>query len=305
MFSLPEQHDVLQGQVSFQKTGNELKVTASDGSIISYANGFNVGTGEIVRFEQPSSNSRVLNKIGGVPSQIDGKLFGNGQVYLVNPSGVIFGANSVVEVNKLHAIAGSYSSEDFTKSLENYSSLSNSVENYGSITAKEVVLAGNTVKNNGSILAENGIVVFGAGDGLMVETENSDLRVDLFQNFVAPLGSVSDIAGHAVLQSGIVKSSDLKINGGTIVLSGEIKSEKLAIGNFASLDGTSGSVIARELNLASAQNDIASSVDLTSPSHEIGQIKVAGNYNSIKVRTSGTLNMGELKSRYILRIKLI
>ena len=200
----------------------------------------------------------------------------------------------MVEVNKLHAIAGAYSSEDFTQGLENYSSLSNSVENYGSITAKEVVLAGNTVKNNGSILAENGIVVFGAGDGLMVETENSDLRVDLFQNFVAPLGSVSDIAGHAVLQSGIVKSSDLKINGGTIVLSGEIKSEKLAIGNFASLDGTSGSVIARELNLASAQNDIASSVDLTSPSHEIGQIKVTGNYNSVKVRTSGTLNMGEL-----------
>ena len=65
LFSLPEQHDVLQGQVSFQKTGNELKVTASDGSVISYANGFNVGTGEIVRFEQPSSNSRVLNRIGG------------------------------------------------------------------------------------------------------------------------------------------------------------------------------------------------------------------------------------------------
>ena len=64
------------------------------------------------------------------------------------------------------------------------------------------------------------------------------------------------------------------------------------IGNFASLDGTSGSVVAKELNLV-AQNDIASLVDLTSP-HEIGQIKVAGNYNSIKVRTSGTLNMGEL-----------
>ena len=104
--ALPDQREVTKGNVSFDEIGKELKITASDGAVISYSNGFNIGADETVRFLQPSSNARVLNQIyGSSPSEINGQLIANGAVYLVNEAGVIFGQSAVVEVGKLQALS--------------------------------------------------------------------------------------------------------------------------------------------------------------------------------------------------------
>ena len=75
---------------------------------------FSVAEDETVRFVQPSEQSRVLNRVTGASvSSINGNILANGQVYLVNPSGIIFGTGAVVEAARLHAISGVLSNDDF------------------------------------------------------------------------------------------------------------------------------------------------------------------------------------------------
>ena len=65
---------------------------------------FNIGSQNSVRFDQPTSTSVALNNIHqSDPSKIMGSLTANGQVYLVNQNGFVFGPNSQVNVNSLVA----------------------------------------------------------------------------------------------------------------------------------------------------------------------------------------------------------
>ncbi|WP_366904439.1 filamentous haemagglutinin family protein [Methylovulum sp.] len=65
---------------------------------------FNVGAKNKVEFNQPNSSSIALNRIfQGAPSEILGKITANGQIYLYNQNGFVFGKDSVVNVNTLVA----------------------------------------------------------------------------------------------------------------------------------------------------------------------------------------------------------
>jgi filamentous hemagglutinin family protein len=66
---------------------------------------FNIGSSASVNFVQPSSTSAVLNRVGTASglSQIYGNLTANGQVYIINPNGILFGKGSTVNVNSLVA----------------------------------------------------------------------------------------------------------------------------------------------------------------------------------------------------------
>jgi filamentous hemagglutinin family protein len=68
---------------------------------------FNVGSGEAVRFVQPSANALSINRISDPNgSKILGKLSANGQVWLINPAGVFFGPGAQVNVGGLVADHG-------------------------------------------------------------------------------------------------------------------------------------------------------------------------------------------------------
>ena len=72
---------VRRGNVSFSQDGNRLIVRASNGAIIEYDR-LSVEAGQIMQFIQPSSSSRVLNRVTGSElTRIDGTLLSNGIVY--------------------------------------------------------------------------------------------------------------------------------------------------------------------------------------------------------------------------------
>ncbi|MDH4479337.1 MAG: filamentous hemagglutinin family protein [Rhodoferax sp.] len=69
-------------------------------------NSFNIGKDATVQFQMPSSTARVLNNVTGgalTPTQINGILNANGQVYIYDPRGIVFGQGSQVNVNSLVA----------------------------------------------------------------------------------------------------------------------------------------------------------------------------------------------------------
>jgi filamentous hemagglutinin family protein len=298
-FALPPADPAqIAGEVStFAPTAKELQITASDGAILHHLS-FDVAADETVRFIQPGADARVLNRITGAgPSRIDGQLLGNGHVYIVNPAGVIFGSSSTVEVGKLHAIAGVLADQDFLAGLDRYSSLSGEIQNQGSITAGEVVLAGATLSNSGRIIAPDGLVVLAAGSGLEVASANDSVTVSLespapgSENAGALL-SVGDLAGQALWNSGVVEASRLEIHASTMVVSGQTTAQSVNVGSFSSLVQTEGSLNADSLTLSGgADSGEAATVVMTSVSNRIPDLRPSGTFEELAVRSSGSMQV--------------
>lgn len=75
---------------------------------------FNIGADGKVVFEQPGSKSVALNRVlGSDGSSIMGKIESNGQVFIINPNGVIFGKDSKVNVGGLVASTLDISDQNF------------------------------------------------------------------------------------------------------------------------------------------------------------------------------------------------
>lgn len=160
----PDDPVVVRGSASFQRAGDLTTIRVSDNAIINYRQ-FNIAAPETVRFIQPGSDARVLNRITGAsPTRIEGTLLANGQVFLVNPAGVLFGKNSVVNVGSLIAAAGHLSDQEFLSGTPRITGLSGPVVNEGVIRGGRVVLAGQSVVNLGSIVSPEGLVAMVAGD---------------------------------------------------------------------------------------------------------------------------------------------
>src|ERR1700733_14469818 len=75
---------------------------------------FSIGSNEYVQFVQPNSSSVVLNRvIGSNPSSIFGAIKANGQVFLINPNGILFAPGSTLDVSSLTASTLDISDADF------------------------------------------------------------------------------------------------------------------------------------------------------------------------------------------------
>ena len=141
----PAGEEVQAGEVSFARDGNVTRITASDGSIIDYTS-FDILAIETVEFIQPDEAARVLNRVlDGSSTEIDGSLLANGRVYIVNPAGISFGGEAIINVGALIAAAGDVSNEDFLAGVDQFTELAGSVLNEGSIESGSVTLLGRTV----------------------------------------------------------------------------------------------------------------------------------------------------------------
>ncbi len=173
----PEGAEIVNGTATFVHNGVLTRIWVSDGAIINYAS-FNIATGETVRFIQPGANARVLNRIlGAEPTRIDGNLISNGQVYMVNPAGVVFGQGAVVNVGALYAAAANISDQDFVAGNNHFTGASGSVVNHGYISSDFVALIGGRVANHGQIKVGDGAVVMAAGEDILIGERFGSLYV--------------------------------------------------------------------------------------------------------------------------------
>ena len=81
-----------------------LNQAAGSTNAIGTWQSFNLASNEILDINQPSSTSNLLFRINDAnPSQIFGQINANGQLYLINHNGIIFGAGSQINTHALIA----------------------------------------------------------------------------------------------------------------------------------------------------------------------------------------------------------
>ena len=98
--------------------GNKMTINQYTNQAILNWQSFNIGKENTVQFKQPSSSAVALNRIfQDDPSRIFGKLTANGQVYLLNQNGFVFGRDSQVNVNTLVASTLDISDETFQRGV--------------------------------------------------------------------------------------------------------------------------------------------------------------------------------------------
>jgi filamentous hemagglutinin family protein len=143
---------------------------------------FDVEWNETVNFIQPNNTSIVLNRvIGDEGSRIFGKINANGQVFIVNSNGIVFGKGSVLNVGGLVASGLSIDPTSFINGDLTFNHKANSkgtVENSGIINAASggsVALIGLQVKNHGLIYANLGSVALAAGKQAVLTFDNTGL----------------------------------------------------------------------------------------------------------------------------------
>ena len=158
---LPEGGHAVYGDGTFDNSqANILNIhQATDKAIFEY-NNFSIGAGNTVNFLQPGSSSVALNRVtGGSISEIFGALNANGNIFLINPNGILFGAGSSVNVGGLVASSLDINNEDFIAGRYHFANqglTSAFVINQGTITAADggsVSLLGGAVRNEGTIQA--------------------------------------------------------------------------------------------------------------------------------------------------------
>src|SRR5574338_441931 len=158
--TLPTGGQYAYGSGSIAQQGDtKLQVTqTTDKGTINW-NSFSIGSSAWVNFTQPSASSITLNRVLGTnPSEIFGRMTANGQVFLSNPSGVLFAPGASVDVGALFATTLPISEQDANAGRYNrWSNPGNSgaVVNQGSIITAHgyTALAGPQVRNDGLIVA--------------------------------------------------------------------------------------------------------------------------------------------------------
>jgi filamentous hemagglutinin family protein len=141
--------------------GNVLQVTNSPNSIIHWQS-FSIGTTDTTRFVQQSATSAVLNRVVAPnPSEILGTLQSNGRVFLINPSGILFGGGSIVDVAGMVASSLNLTDTNFLAGKLIFDPVpgAGSVTNQGYIstaTGGHVLLVGPAVSNGGVINTPQG-----------------------------------------------------------------------------------------------------------------------------------------------------
>ena len=230
--ALPSGETIVVGSAMFDRTvANQLTVNQDAGiPLITNWSSFDVGSSSKVVFNQPSATSIAINRVtGGSASEIFGQVTANGQLVLVNPNGITFGAGSQVSAAAITASVMDINDIDVLLSNMNYSrgSATGTIDNQGSLTATagSVVLLAPTVKNSGTISASGGNAALINADAVSLTAPDPSIT------------TASSITG-LIQQSGNITATQVSSVGGKILLTGDTSQAASQIQLAGTLDAT-------------------------------------------------------------------
>ena len=238
----PVNPSVVAGEASVTGLGTD-RVTiqqASRHAIIHWGQ-FNIAPNEVTSFLQPVGGVALNRIYDANPSLINGMLNATGTVFLLNPNGVLFGANAQVNVGGLVASTLHISDADFMAGTYRFggpsthlglgdTALNGMVRNEGQITAGPfgAYLFAHNVSNTGIIRSPEGHIALAAGSSAYL-TNRPDGR-GLFVEVSAPTGEAANLGdliadggqvslfGKVVNQSGMIQANSVQTKNGRVEL---------------------------------------------------------------------------------------
>src|SRR5690606_2228051 len=133
----PQGGQVVAGAGGIMQSGATTTINQSSQNLSLSWQSFNVAAQESVNFVQPSASAIAINRIQDVNgSQILGRLNANGQVFLINPNGILFGQGAQVNVGGL--VASTLDINDASGAIKTFAGTgAGSVVNHGAISAAD------------------------------------------------------------------------------------------------------------------------------------------------------------------------
>lgn len=244
--ALPPNGEVTVGGATFSTPNSAtLQINQlTDKVVIEYPQ-FSIGAGETVQFIQPNSQSIALNRVTGAnPSQIFGQLQANGQVFLVNPNGIVFAPGSQIDVGGLVATTLDINNADFMAGNYKFSQTDgaqNHIVNQGQLQAIPegyIALIATRVTNEGTISADYGNVALVSADKVQIQIAGNQFAIQTDaaswnglidnQNLIEADGGVVLLEANTenrlfetvINNDGIIKANRLENRGGEIWLKG-------------------------------------------------------------------------------------
>ena len=230
-YALPEGGTVAAGSaVVSTPTATSMRVDQATQSLIMDWMRFNIASNESVRFQQPNAAAIALNRVSGnEASAIYGSLSANGRLFLVNPSGILFGAGSRVDVGGLTASTMNITNADFLagnyRFFQDPNHANAAVVNQGTINIGPhgyAAFLGAGVRNEGVVQANLGSVVLASGSGVTLDMRGDDLIGFVVTDAVS--GGVVGPSGES-LASYVSNSGTLQADGGMVALSARAASD--------------------------------------------------------------------------------
>lgn len=286
VFSNPVLNNVSSGNVTVQQQPNSTVINQSSQKAIINWNSFNINGNESTHFQQPAGGV-ALNRISPTQgaSQIYGRLTATGQIILMNPAGIYFGAGAYVNVGGIIATTANMTDASFLSGNYQFSKVAGydgSIINEGTIIAAQnglVALVAPTVINNGLIQANVGKVILASGEAFTMNFSGDNLI-----NFSVDAPATST----ANRKAGVTNRGTLMADGGTIMVTA--KTAAGVLDNVINMEG-----VAQARSVGMQNGEIILGADTNA-----GVVRVAG---KLDVSGKGAGQKGgniQITGKYIL-----
>ena len=180
--------------ITAEKSMN-ITASANNNNVINWSS-FNIGESETVNFNDSNNYLNLIHDSNA--SKINGTIRGGNNVYLINPNGILFGANSSVNVGNLYVSTRPLDGNDFDDYVNSDSflnattNLTGNLINLGKMQATQVLLEGNSVTLTSNIPDISKVVVKAPKDINLVsndgepakEVNNNQFKNNMFNHFI-------------------------------------------------------------------------------------------------------------------------
>ncbi|MDR0672208.1 MAG: filamentous hemagglutinin N-terminal domain-containing protein [Zoogloeaceae bacterium] len=221
LHAAPEGGHVAAGRATIVRQGGDTRITQDSQRAIINWKSFDIGKTEKVEHAMPSTASYGLHRVtgGGGASQLAGELKSNGNVFLVNPAGVVIHKGARIDVGGFLASTADIRNEDFMAGNLLFNQPGNpgaAILNLGNISVSDrgfAALVAPVVRNDGIIAARLGRITLAAGEGFKLDFYGDDLIA-----FAAPEPLVDGLYTPEGETLGVTNNGEIKAEGGIVYL---------------------------------------------------------------------------------------
>ena len=241
------------GAASVATAGNTTTVNQTSQRVAIDWTSLSTRANEALVFNQPNAQAIALNRItGSSPSELLGSLTANGQVFILNPNGVLFGAGSQVNVGGLVASTLGMGNADFMAGNHVFTGSGGSVVNQGTLTAAPggyLALLAPEVRNEGVMTASLGTALLAAGNKVTLNLDNGSLLgYSIDQGAINALAenkhliqanggqvllsakAMNSLTTATVNNTGVIEAKTLQNKAGRILLMGDMETGTVNVG---------------------------------------------------------------------------